>query len=95
MKLLNAYDNSTIWNAKSKVPATRDICAHHLIGQRTHEDPNALAVCEWDGKLLYEQLDMFSSRLESYLNSLGLDLRSSYLSTLRNRSGLLRPYSLF
>lgn len=47
------------WN-KSITPASRE-CVHDLIRQTVNRQPDAQAICAWDGELTYRQLDDYST----------------------------------
>jgi len=61
-----------ILSFKSKLPETIEVCAHHLIGTRTHQQPDSQAICSWDGNLTYAELDALSSRLANFLQIQGV-----------------------
>ncbi|KAJ5742200.1 hypothetical protein N7533_011609 [Penicillium manginii] len=59
------------WN--SEVPLNRvESCVHHLFQQRALEQPNALAICAWDGEFTYRQLEELSSLLALQLVGKGV-----------------------
>ena len=58
------------WNQAT--PGQVDACIHHLIDQRTSEDPDALAIDGHDGSFTYRRLDQVSSKLASRLVALGV-----------------------
>jgi non-ribosomal peptide synthetase component F len=47
-------------------------CVHHLIQKQVREQPEAPAVCAWDGEFSYRQLAKLVSRLSHYLVDLGV-----------------------
>lgn len=49
-----------------------DVCVHVLIRERCLAQPNALAVCAWDGNFQYRELDDLSTRLATKLGRLGI-----------------------
>jgi amino acid adenylation domain-containing protein len=49
------------WN--STVPEAFETCLHHLIDQRTKQQPDGMAICSWDGEMSYGMLDRLSSGL--------------------------------
>lgn len=53
------------WNASC--PEAVDICIHDLIHRRAKLQPAAVAICSWDGRLTYLELDEATSRLASFL----------------------------
>ncbi|KAH6855926.1 hypothetical protein B0I37DRAFT_366127 [Chaetomium sp. MPI-CAGE-AT-0009] len=50
----------------------RDACIHDLVHQQRLGQPDAQAVCAWDGQLTYAELDDLSLRLAHHLVSLGV-----------------------
>ena len=53
------------WN--STVPEAFETCLHHLIDQRTKQQPDGMAICSWDGEMSYGVLDRLSSSLACHL----------------------------
>lgn len=47
-------------------------CIHEMITKRALDQPNAPAICGWDGELSYTQLDYLSSKLAQFLASQGI-----------------------
>lgn len=47
-------------------------CVHDLIHKVAQKNPHAEAVCGWDGKLTYKELDYLSSKLAQHLVDLGV-----------------------
>ncbi|PLB45140.1 acetyl-CoA synthetase-like protein [Aspergillus steynii IBT 23096] len=58
------------WNRK--VPERVDRCVHELIAERCQSQPDAAAVCAWDGDFTYTELDRLSSVLAAHLSELGV-----------------------
>ncbi|OJJ53646.1 hypothetical protein ASPSYDRAFT_94156 [Aspergillus sydowii CBS 593.65] len=58
------------WN--KKVPRRVSRCVHELIAERCHVQPDAPAVCAWDGDFTYGELDQLSSVLATHLIELGV-----------------------
>ncbi|TQV93495.1 nonribosomal peptide synthase [Cordyceps javanica] len=69
---ISQTDLSTIWNWNAQVPETVDRCVHDLIMDTTQKLPDADAIHAWDGKMTYRELDVWSTRLASYLASQGV-----------------------
>lgn len=65
-------DVTDIWNWNSAVPETVNKCVHELISDTARRQPQAQAVCAWDGNWTYEELDRLSTKLAHYLVSLGV-----------------------
>lgn len=58
------------WNKKS--PKGVDRCTYEGIQKMSKQKPDALAIAAWDGTLTYSKLDIYSSRLASYLVTFGV-----------------------
>jgi amino acid adenylation domain-containing protein/non-ribosomal peptide synthase protein (TIGR01720 family) len=53
------------WN--STIPTATQSCIHELVYEQYLKQPEAIAVCAWDGSLTYSQLEDFSQRLAHHL----------------------------
>ena len=62
------------WNAD--VPVREEACVHEIIAQTVRRQPEAEAVCAWDGSLKYRQLDEYATRLAVKLVSVGVRPKS-------------------
>ncbi|KAI0123358.1 hypothetical protein BJ170DRAFT_660160 [Xylariales sp. AK1849] len=60
-------DMSDIWDWNATVPATVKGRVHDIFARRVSEDPEATAVCAWDGELTYGKLDELSTLLACHL----------------------------
>lgn len=69
--LLNKADMFKLGSC-SLVPARVDRCMHELIAEYCHAQPNAPAVCAWDGNFTYNELDRLSSAVAVHLASCGV-----------------------
>jgi amino acid adenylation domain-containing protein/non-ribosomal peptide synthase protein (TIGR01720 family) len=58
------------WNGK--LPAEEDSCIHELIKDQCLAQPEAAAVCAWDGNFTYGDVELYSSRLADQLISCGV-----------------------
>ncbi|EAW08665.1 putative nonribosomal peptide synthase [Aspergillus clavatus NRRL 1] len=58
------------WNGT--LPSTENVCVHEVIRQRHIERPDATAICAWDGSFTYEELDLWSTRLSTFLMNRGI-----------------------
>jgi amino acid adenylation domain-containing protein len=65
-------DLQTIWAWNGNLPETVDVCVHDLITETVHRQPEAPAICAWDGDLTYRQLDLLSTRLAYHLLQSGI-----------------------
>lgn len=64
---VSAEDLQSIWTWNGELPQTVDSCVHDLIAETVRRQPEAPAICAWDGGLTYRQLDLLSTRLASHL----------------------------
>lgn len=64
-------DLAEIWSWNAAVPETRNSCVHDLFAEVAAGQPEAPAICAWDGNLTYHQLDTLSTILSHRLVSLG------------------------
>lgn len=65
-------DLADIWSWNAMVPETVEACVHDLFAEVARKQPDAPAICSWDGDLVYRQVDDLSSRLAVYLTDLGV-----------------------
>ncbi|KAK6087840.1 non-ribosomal peptide synthetase protein [Seiridium cupressi] len=65
-------DVGELWNWNASLPKASSECVHSLIGNTIKRQPQAPAICAWDGDLSYSDLDDLSSRLASHLVALGI-----------------------
>jgi amino acid adenylation domain-containing protein/non-ribosomal peptide synthase protein (TIGR01720 family) len=71
LRMVGLSDLESIWKWNETVPEPMDACVHDLISEVTIRQPNAPAVCAWDGELTYKELDELSSQLAMQLSNLG------------------------
>jgi len=71
-KMVTPSDLAQIWQWNEMVPAYVDKCVHVIIQERIDAQPNAPAVCAWDGALTYAELGQFATDLASRLVHLGV-----------------------
>ncbi|KAH9429253.1 hypothetical protein MCOR02_010659 [Pyricularia oryzae] len=64
-------DLRQIWAWNASVPETVEVCVHDLFAECVRRQPDAPAICAWDGELTYGELDAMSSRLAHHLARLG------------------------
>ncbi|PNP47772.1 hypothetical protein THARTR1_10457 [Trichoderma harzianum] len=72
VNLLSAKDVEELWKWNGSVPTAVQECVHDMIGNTMKRQPQAMAVCSWDGSLTYSELDTLSYRLASHLVALGV-----------------------
>ncbi|KAL4996701.1 hypothetical protein BDV10DRAFT_108144, partial [Aspergillus recurvatus] len=58
------------WNNQHLEPS--DTCVQALVGSAVQSDPTAEAVCAWDGRVSYQELDNWSSILAVRLGHMGV-----------------------
>lgn len=66
---ISTQDLSTIWSWNTFVPEAIDGCIHDLFADMATRQPDAPAVCAWDGDLTFRELDNLSTRLAAHLVS--------------------------
>ncbi|RDH30162.1 hypothetical protein BDQ94DRAFT_173144 [Aspergillus welwitschiae] len=70
--LISPQDEQDIWSWNSTVPDMVNICVHDLISKIVFRQPDAPAVCSWDGDFTYAELDNFATRLANSLSKMGI-----------------------
>lgn len=67
LELVSPIDKLEImgWNAED--PVVQNHCVHSLIESKSLEQPNAPAICAWDGQMSYGELDNLASRYAALL----------------------------
>lgn len=65
-------DIRKIWTWNGAFPKAHDACIHDLIAKAATEQPNAQAVCAWDGDWSYGELENLSTCLAHQLFELGV-----------------------
>lgn len=71
-KMATPSDLAQIWQWNELVPECVDKCVHVIIQERIDAQPNAPAVCAWDGALTYAELGQLATDLASRLVQLGV-----------------------
>lgn len=72
ISVMTPKDLEQIWEWNRDLPTPIEKCAHQMIQERVIAQPNAPAICAWDGELSYQELDQLSSRLVGRLVELGV-----------------------
>ncbi|KAF7193522.1 Nonribosomal peptide synthetase dtxS1 [Pseudocercospora fuligena] len=72
ISLASADDIRDIWSWNGVVPQAKDACVHDLFMDVAMEQPDALAVDAWDGKMTYNELDQRSEQLAHHLADSGI-----------------------
>ncbi|KAH6896817.1 hypothetical protein B0T10DRAFT_475166 [Thelonectria olida] len=71
---LGEVDSSVLWGWNKDVPEAVEVCIHDLIDKQFKSQPEAPAICSWDGDLTYGDVDRYSTLLAHHLISLGLQV---------------------
>ena len=58
------------WN--SDMPETIERCVHEVVAEQTTTQPSAQAICAWDAKFTYAELDTLAEKLAVHLIDLGV-----------------------
>ncbi|KAK7216080.1 hypothetical protein V2G26_004083 [Clonostachys chloroleuca] len=69
-------DIDQIWDRNAAVHEQLQSCVHHLISEIATSQPDALAVCAWDGDFTYSQLDALASCVANTILQHGVKYRS-------------------
>ncbi|KAF4815872.1 Nonribosomal peptide synthetase 8 [Colletotrichum siamense] len=62
----------TEWNHQNSLQELSPICVHRLIEERARSQPDAPAICAWDGEMTYQELDAAATHVASYITNLGI-----------------------
>uniref|UniRef100_A0A8H7N5A7 Carrier domain-containing protein n=1 Tax=Bionectria ochroleuca TaxID=29856 RepID=A0A8H7N5A7_BIOOC len=71
ISMASARDIQTLWKWNSPIPEAINECIPGLISKMVKEQPDAPAICAWDGMLSYSELNTLSDTLALHLVSLG------------------------
>lgn len=74
---LSQLELDEIWEHNASVPEQIQGCVHELIAEVAARQPEALAVCAWDGNFTYSQLEELSTKLARKLIAHGAVTKSS------------------
>lgn len=72
ISIIGSRETEEIWARNAILPKSADICVHDIFEKIAQRQPDAAAVCAWDGNLTYEELDQMSSRLARRILKRGL-----------------------
>ncbi|KAI9369299.1 hypothetical protein BJX61DRAFT_545716 [Aspergillus egyptiacus] len=72
LSTIGPRDLERIFRWNSEVLQPNAVCVHNLFADRVRQQPDAPAVCAWDGDLTYSQLDDLSTALAYHLLGLGI-----------------------
>ena len=65
--MVTTQDLEEIWQWNNTVPEPVERCVHEMIEERAQAQPNAPAVCAWDGELTYGELNQLATKLAGRL----------------------------
>ncbi|KAJ5668857.1 hypothetical protein N7462_009927 [Penicillium macrosclerotiorum] len=71
---LGELDRSEIWSWNKDLPQAVDTCIQDLISEQVQKQPDAQAICSWDGNLTYGEVGRYSTILAHHLVGLGLQI---------------------
>ncbi|KAJ5310531.1 uncharacterized protein N7443_002992 [Penicillium atrosanguineum] len=71
---LGELDRSEIWRWNKDLPPAEDTCIQELISEQARQQPEAQAVCSWDGNLTYGEAERHSTILAHHLVGLGIKI---------------------
>jgi non-ribosomal peptide synthetase component F len=74
--LPSAQELDEIWVNNTTVPDSVEGCVHKLITDIAQRQPDALAVCAWDGDFTYAQISALSDHVARRLCEMGISPRS-------------------
>ena len=72
VEVLSPADKADIFRWNQCLPKAQAFCIHTLVEMQASKNPLADAVCAWDGKLSYGELNDLSSRLAFVLTTRGV-----------------------
>ncbi|KXG50684.1 Male sterility, NAD-binding [Penicillium griseofulvum] len=70
--IMTPIDLEKIWEWNKVYPEPIDRCVHEIFEEKAQDQPNAVAICAWDGDLLYGELDELATKLANQLIKLGV-----------------------
>lgn len=72
LNLLSERDIQQIFEWNAALPEKVQKCIHEVIEDQAFSRPASEAVCAWDGRFTYQDLDLLASRLARHLEKLGV-----------------------
>lgn len=69
---LTPSDLETIWKWNKTVPSAVEETLHEMVARKGREQPDAVAIDAWDGKVTYAELEEITTHLAKYLVAQGL-----------------------
>lgn len=74
---VSEQDLDQIWTWNASIPPAVEGCVHDLIKEIARNQPNALAICAWDGDLTYSQLDNLANEVAHRILEFGIEPKSN------------------
>lgn len=72
LDIISDEDRATILEWNREEPVYSNSCIHQVVQQRAQASPDDPAICSWDAKYSYSELDNLASRLAQHLRELGV-----------------------
>jgi non-ribosomal peptide synthetase component F len=72
IEVASELDKADIWRNAAILPSSVEICVHKLFQQVVQRQPEAPAICAWDGEFSYHELDVQSQLLAHGLRNAGV-----------------------
>lgn len=72
IEMVTQTDLERIWAWNKLCPEPIERCVHEIFEEKAQDQLNALAICAWDGDLMYGELDQLAMKLANRLTELGL-----------------------
>lgn len=74
---ISEQDLDQIWSWNASIPPPVQGCVHDLITEIVQSQPDALAVCAWDGIFTYSQMDNLANEVAQRILKLGIEPKSN------------------
>ncbi|RAL12432.1 putative nonribosomal peptide synthase [Aspergillus homomorphus CBS 101889] len=72
LDMTSPTDVGRIWQWNEQINPSVERCVHDVISERAREQPDATAICAWDGELTYQELDRQSTAIAHHLVEQGV-----------------------
>jgi non-ribosomal peptide synthetase component F len=70
--LLGLEDSKRLQQVNRTPPTPNSTCIHTIVAEVVSRQPDAMAVCAWDGTMTFRQLDRAATALANHLSHLGV-----------------------
>lgn len=74
---VSEQDLDQIWTWNTSIPPPVEGCVHDLIKEIARNQPDALAICAWDGDFTYSQLDNLANEVAHRILEFGIEPKSN------------------